>query len=216
MPLKPILTALLLALPGAARAHPHAFIDSSLEILFNAAGQAEGVRITWVYDPLTTLMILEAQQADPDFDAVLTPQEVTNLQGFDMKWAPGFDGDTYALLGTAPLVLGPPTEVTAGYDNEQVRSSHARYFPQAVAVGALPLIIQSYDPEYYTAYVVADARLVGSDRCTVQIFTPDLSEGDIALQSTLELLGPEVDVGANFPRVGAAYAEEARVTCPAP
>lgn len=216
MPIRPILTAFLLALPGAAWAHPHVFIDASLEILFNGTGQAEGVRITWVYDPLTTLMILEAQQVDPDFDAVLTLQEIAKLQGFDMQWAPGFDGDTYALNGTTPLVLGPPTEVTASYDQEQIRSSHARYFATAVSVGAVPLIIQSYDPEYYTAYVVADATLVGSDRCTVQIFTPDLSEGDIALQSTLELLGPEVDVGANFPRVGAAYAEEARVTCPAP
>lgn len=213
MPLKPILTALILSLPSAGWAHPHAFIDASLQILFNDAGLATGVRITWVYDPLTTLMILEAQQMDLDFDAVLTPDELAKLQGFDMQWAPGFDGDTYALIGTSPLDLGPPTEGTAAYDDEQVRSSHARYFAKPVAVGALPLIIQSYDPEYYTAYVVADATLSGSDRCTVQIFTPDLSEGDIALQSTLELLGPEVDVAANFPRVGAAYAEEARVTC---
>ena len=213
--MKPLLTALLLVLPCTALAHPHAFIDANLQILFNDEGQAKGVRVTWVYDPLTTLMILQAQQVDLDFDAVLTPDEVTKLQGFDMQWAPGFEGDTYALIGATPLVLGPPTEETASYDAEQIRSSHARYFPEAVTIGAEPLIIQSYDPEYYTAYVVADATLVGSDRCTVQIFTPDLSEGDIALQSTLELLGPEVDVGANFPRVGAAYAEEARVTCPA-
>ncbi len=214
--MKPLLTALLLVLPCTALAHPHAFIDAGLQILFNDAGQAKGVRVTWVYDPLTTLMILQAQQVDLDFDAVLTPDEVKKLQGFDMQWAPGFEGDTYALIGATPLVFGPPTEETASYDAEQIRSSHARYFPEPVSIGAEPLIIQSYDPEYYTAYVVADATLVGSDRCTVQIFTPDLSEGDIALQSTLELLGPEVDVGANFPRVGAAYAEEARVTCPVP
>lgn len=215
----PLITriALVLALiaPQSAAAHPHVFIDTTIEVIVNDKGAARGVRITWLYDPLTTLMMLEGQGLDLDFDGKLTVEETAQLQGFDMNWAPGFAGDTYALMGGAPMPLGAPTEISADYIGERLSSTHARYFPEPVAVSSNPLIIQSYDPEYYTAYFVVDAKLDGSDFCAIQIYTPDLSEADIATQATLELLGPEVDISTNFPLVGAAYAEEARVTCPA-
>lgn len=209
--------ALLVAslVPQGALAHPHVFVDTTIEVIVTDKGAARGVRITWVYDPLTTLMMLEGQALDLDFDGQLTAEETAQLQGFDMNWPPGFAGNTYALMGGAPIKLGPPTEISADYIGETLSSTHARYFPEPVEVGKTPLVIQSYDPEYDTAYFVVDARLDGPDRCTITVYTPDLSEADIATQATLELLGPEVDISANFPLIGAAYAEEARVTCPA-
>ena len=209
-----ILSVLLLtALAQPAMAHPHAFIDATLTVLVDAENRATGLRIQWVYDPLTTLMILEAQQLDRDFDGQLTPQETQSLQGFDMHWQPGFPGDTYALQANLPLELGPPVEAGASYGDEQITSWHLRMFDAPVSL-TTPLVVQSYDPEYYTAYTVDDALAEGGSGCTAQVFTPDLSEADIAMQATLEQYGPEVDLAAEFPLVGAAYAEEARVTCP--
>lgn len=215
MTVKRVLTALAMALPTPAAAHPHEFIDASLQVLLNDQGQALGVRVTWVYDPLTSLMILEAQQLDRDFDGVLTDAETLRLQGFDMQWQSGFDGDTYALLAEDPLVLGPPGDVFASYGDEHLTSRHTRLFAAPVDLGGKALIVQSYDPEYYTAYTVIDASVQGGAGCAVQVFTPDLTAADIALQGALEFYGPDVDLEANFPMVGAAYAEEARVTCPA-
>lgn len=216
MALRYALLLVALVSPQVARAHPHEFIDATLQVLLNDQGQALGVQITWVYDPLTTLMILEALQMDRDFDAVLTADETAQLQGFDMDWETGFDGDTYALLGTTPVPMGPPTQVFASYGQEQLTSRHTRMFAGPLTLGAQALIVQSYDPEYYTAYTVVDATLQGGPGCKVQVYTPDLSAADIAMQAALEQYGPNDDPEANFPRVGAAYAEEARVTCPAP
>ncbi len=216
MTLRYIFFLAALITPQVARAHPHEFIDASLQVLLNDQGQALGVQITWVYDPLTTLMILEALQMDRDFDAVLTDAETAGLQGFDMKWEPGFDGDTYALLGTGPVEMGPPVQVFASYAQEQLTSRHTRMFAGPLTLGGQTLIVQSYDPEYYTAYTVVDATLQGGAGCAVQVYTPDLSAADIAMQAALEQYGPNEDPEANFPRIGAAYAEEARVTCPAP
>ena len=54
-----------------ANAHPHIFVDTQLEISFNTAGEAEGVRITWTYDDLTSLQFIADRGMDVDFDGRL-------------------------------------------------------------------------------------------------------------------------------------------------
>ena len=85
-----------LATGGAA--HPHIFIDAGMEVIFDDQARATGLRITWSYDDLFSLMLVEDRGLDPDFDGVLTPEEATAISGFDMEWQPGYAGDTYALM----------------------------------------------------------------------------------------------------------------------
>ncbi|WP_241427599.1 DUF1007 family protein [Fertoeibacter niger] len=199
-----------------AVAHPHIFIDTGLEVIFDATGQATALRITWTYDDFYSLLVMEDRGLDADFDGVLTADEQAALDGFDMQWVAGFPGDTYALLGTAPLDLGPPQEWTASYADGKITSTHLRRFAAPVAPVADPLVVQVYDPGFYSAYAIAGTPvLTAAPDCSVQVFEPDREAADQILQAAIAELAGSVDIEGDFPAVGAAYSEEARITCSA-
>ncbi|MFP5479969.1 MAG: DUF1007 family protein [Alphaproteobacteria bacterium] len=201
---------------GPALAHPHVWIDTKVEVILNERNEATGVRIDWTYDELYSLYVIADRGLDPDGDEVLTEAEVAQLSGFDMAWDEGFAGDTYALLGEAPLELSGPQEFSASYAEGKVTSSHLRVFAAPVPVGEVPLVIQAYDPGYYVAYSIPhDPVLTGGAGCSARVFVPDLDEAQETLLAALSEYAPDVDLEAEFPAVGANFAEEVRVTCAA-
>ncbi|MFN4202076.1 MAG: DUF1007 family protein [Tabrizicola sp.] len=213
-------SALLLAAglaAGPSRAHPHVWIDTGIEVILNDQNEAVALRIRWTYDELYSLYIVGDMGLDADWDGRLTPEEEARLSGFDMKWDEGFAGDTFALMGDSPLELSGPEEVGASYDGKRITSTHLRRLAAPVPVGAVPLIVQAYDPGYYVAYSIPDPAVVTGGRgCTAQTFVPDLSEAEAALMEALKEYTPDVDVEDEFPAVGAQFAEEVRVTCAVP
>jgi ABC-type uncharacterized transport system substrate-binding protein len=211
--LRAVLPVLILA-AGPAGAHPHVFIDTGIEVILNDRNEATALRITWTYDDLYSLYVVGDMGLDPDWDGKLTDEEAARLSGFDMKWEEGFAGDTYALIGGAALELSRPTDWTASYDGAKITSTHLRTFAAPVPVGADPLIVQAYDPGYYVAYSIPNnAVLTGGKGCTAQVFVPDLNEAEQKLMDALKEYTPDVDVEADYPAVGANFAEEVRVTC---
>lgn len=202
---------------GPALAHPHVFIDTGIEVILNDRNEATGLRISWTYDDLYSLYIVGDMGLDPDWDGSLTPEEVVKLSGFDMKWVEGFEGDTYALMAGAPLELSRPRDWTADYAAGKITSTHVRDFSAPVPVAAEPLVVQAYDPGYYTAYSIpGDPVVTGGKGCTAQVFVPDLDAAAEALQAALAEYTPDVDLEDEFPAVGANFAEEVRLTCAAP
>jgi ABC-type uncharacterized transport system substrate-binding protein len=211
------LACALILLPASALAHPHVFVDATIEVVFDTQNRATGVRIGWTYDDLFSLMIVEDRGLDPDYDSVLTAEAKAQLAGFDMEWDASFPGDTYALLGDVPLVLSRPSDFTASFEGSKITSTHLRTFAEPVVVGATPLLVQVYDPGFYTSYaIVGQPVLTGSTDCSVQVFEPDREAADAIFLAAVEEMAGSTDVEGDFPAIGAAYAEEARVTCAAP
>lgn len=211
-----LLGGLILAGAVPALAHPHVWIDTRIEVILNDRNEAVGLRIGWTYDDLYSLFVIGDLGLDPDWDGVLTPQEQARLAGFDMNWDPGFPGDTYALLGEAPLPLSRPKDWTASYAGGKISSTHLRSFDAPVPLGDLPLIVQVYDPGYYVAYSIPyDPVLTGGQGCRAQVFVPDLDAAEQELLAALAEYTPDIDLEMEFPAVGATFAEEVRVTCAA-
>jgi ABC-type uncharacterized transport system substrate-binding protein len=208
---------LLVAGAGPALAHPHVWIDTKIEVILNDRNEATGVRIGWTYDDLYSLYVVGDMGLDADWDGKLTPEEEVRLSGFDMNWDPGFPGDTYALLGESPLALSRPQDWTATYADGKITSTHLRSFDAPIPLGSEPLVVQVYDPGYYVAYAIPfDPVVSGGTGCTAQIFVPDIDEAEEQLLAALSEYTPDVDLEAEFPAVGAQFAEEVRVTCAAP
>jgi ABC-type uncharacterized transport system substrate-binding protein len=202
------------ALPTVAVGHPHVFIDATVEVIFDNQGRAEALRIGWTYDEFFSMLIVEDRALDPDYDAVLTPEAEAQLAGFDMQWDAGFPGDTYALMNGAALGLSRPEGYTASYAEGKITSTHLRRFDAPVEVGDVPLIVQVYDPGFYTAYaIMGETRLTGRGDCTAQVFEPDRTAADEELLAALAEVAADVDIDMAYPEIGAAYAEEARITC---
>jgi ABC-type uncharacterized transport system substrate-binding protein len=204
--------------PVAAAAHPHIWIDTSVEVVLDDQDRAVAVRIGWTYDEFYSLFITSDMGLDPDGDALLTPEEVAKLAGFDMHWLPGFEGDSYAFLDEAPLALGPPEDWGAAYAAGKITTTHLRRLETPVPVGAATFFVEIYDPGFYTAYTVLPyARLTGgTGACKAEVWGPDLDAADEALKAALAEYSADQDVEADFPAIGKQYAEEVRVTCAAP
>lgn len=205
--------ALGLAVP--AFAHPHIFIDTTIEVVLDDQDRAVAVRIGWTYDEFYSLSVIADRGLDADWDGALTADEEAALAGFDMSWIEGFAGDTYAILGDQDLVLGPPTQTGASYGAGKITSTHLRAFAQPVAVGAGPLLVQVYDPGFYTSYAIAGDGVLtgGSGVCRAEVWGPDLDAADEALKAALAEYSADADLEADFPAIGRTYAEEVRVIC---
>ncbi|MEM9394139.1 MAG: DUF1007 family protein [Pseudomonadota bacterium] len=206
------------ALPlGRANAHPHIFIDSGVTLMFDDAGQLGAVRIVWAYDELYSLLTVEERGLDKDFDGVLTSSERVTLAGFDMNWIEGFAGDAYLIVGGEEIPLSPPLEWDAAYDDGRIVSTHLRALEERITVGQDPVILQIYDPTYYTAYQISlPTRMENApEGCKAQLFVPDFAAAGDQLRAALrEFAGSEdAFLEDNFPPVGEFFAEEVRVTC---
>ena len=213
----PVVVAAMAVVPTAAHAHPHLFIDTGIEVVVDAQNRATGVRITWSYDDLFSLSVIADKQMDTDWDGRLTAEELTRLSGFDMNWDAGYPGDTYALVGDVDLPLSRAKDFSARYEDGKITTVHLRTFDAPVPIGDVPLIIQVYDPGFYTAYTVMPNPLVtGGSGCVAVAYGPDIDAADEALKAALAEYSADADLEADFPAIGKNYAEEVRVTCAAP
>tara|TARA_R110002110_G_scaffold6579_5_gene32813 strand:+ start:318 stop:968 length:651 start_codon:yes stop_codon:yes gene_type:complete len=204
--------ALLSASPVAA--HPHVFVDTGLEIIFDHNGEMTHVRVTWQYDELYSLLITEDMGLDPDYDGVLTAAEQEVLTGFDMKWIEGFDGDVEVLDGTGVLPLSGPSMATATFEEGRITTTHLRKILSTVILTDT-VAIKPYDPTYYTAYdVTLPVVITGADTCRARVKMPDIDADLTALRDQLSTLDPNAepqDVG--LPNIGAELANDVIVTC---
>jgi len=210
--------AVLAGLCGPAVAHPHVFIDTSVEVILDDNDRVTAVRIGWVYDELFSLMVIADRELDRDADGQLSPEEAEGLKGFDMQWIEGYPGDSYALIDGRDLTLGPPEVPTAEWDGRVIRTTHLRSLPEPVEIGAGTFIVQVYDPGYYTAYFIPFDPVItgGSGACSAEVWAPDPEAADQALKDALLEYAPDQDLEADFPAIGRNFAEEVRVTCAAP
>lgn len=202
----------LLACAAPAQAHPHMFVETGLQVVFDDQGQAIGVRVRWSYDDLTSMQILADLGFDPEMDGVLTDPELAALNGFDMQWDQGITGDTYALSGDVALALSRPQDWTVAVEGMRITSTHFRSFDAAVTMDA-PLLVQAYDATLYTAYVLTGDVVAGRAGCTAEKVMPDLDAARAKLEAAIAALPAGAE--ADFPALGADFAEGVRVTCSA-
>ncbi|SDF07181.1 DUF1007 family protein [Sulfitobacter delicatus] len=210
----PLASLLCLVLATPLGAHPHIFVDTKLEVLVDAEGRLTHLRITWAYDEFYSLLVTEDRGLDPDYDGVLTDAEIASLNGFDMQWIEGFNGDTVLLDGEEEIRLSAPKDVETDFKEGRIITSHLR------AVGStLPsadgLVVKPYDPTYYTAYEVAGkVTVTGNDTCRARVKMPDMTADLRALQADLEKLDTQTDPSeVGLPEIGEALANEVVITC---
>ncbi|MEL7131263.1 MAG: DUF1007 family protein [Pseudomonadota bacterium] len=200
--------AVAVAIPAApAVAHPHVFVDTKLRVVVSADGRFEGVEVHWTYDDFYSLLLMADLRLDDDGDGRLTDQELNRLDGFDLQWVQGFEGDSYALHGGAPVTLGKPQGRGVSVESGRITTVHFR----PAAGDADGLVIKAYDPTFYTAYaLIGPVEVEGP--CNATIVPADL---DAAYTMVEELLyaTPAAEVELNFPAVGEAFADTVTLSC---
>jgi len=202
--------ALLTAsLAAPLTAHPHIFVSTGLKLVRAESGMVEGVEVTWRYDALYSLLVLEDMELDHDFDGKLTALERQELDGFDLNWVESFEGDLYASTEAGKLGLGPPERRGISLEKGEIVSRHYRVFTKPAQAFSL----KAYDPTYYTAYDLG----LGVDLpkgCEAKVIKADVGA---ASQMVLDLMGDAVDdPEADYPEVGEAFSDEIVIKCAPP
>ena len=198
-------------------AHPHVFIDTQLSLVADDQGQLTHVRVTWEYDALYSLLVTEDMGLDADGDGALTETELATLNGFDMQWVDGFNGDLVISTEANTIALSGPTEIATQFDNGQITTMHTRALETAIPAGTA-ITIKPYDATYYTAYDITTAiDTTRAPTCRARVAMPDVTATMEALQQQLAQLDAQTDPSdAGLPDIGAQMAPTVNVTCAAP
>lgn len=205
--------------PSGTAAHPHVFIDTGIEVVFDDDGRLAGVQVVWVYDEFYTMLALDDYGMDPDFTGTVTAEERDKLAAIYANWDDDFNGDLRPLVDGQEVPLGGPTALVADVQEARLVIAHRRLFDPPLPLDGREVVLRVYDPSYFTAYTIAsDPVIRGREDCTAEVWGPDWEAADARLQSALDELyasGADIwEVEADFPAVGADFAEELRLQCP--
>jgi ABC-type uncharacterized transport system substrate-binding protein len=205
-----LLAALLVLTPAAATAHPHVFIEGGVDFLFDGEGRLESLRVTWIYDPLNSLFMLEDLGLPVDAPE-LEPADRARLAAYQTEWVEGYDGDSYLWHHGERIGLSGPLAPEAEIRDGQV----AIMFRRDVATPFRPdptTAVQVYDPTYFTAYsVTATPHLEGApDGCRAEVvpYRPTRELAD--LQERLSEIPIDGDPDGD---PGALFADRVMVAC---
>lgn len=217
----------------AVQAHPHIFVDAGVTVILDA-GRVTAVEVTWLYDELYTLILLEEYGLDPDFDLRLTEDEVARTLGFDLNWSFGFEGGLVMRRGEEVLSLGAPEPVSLSLlAPGQLRTVHRRAVTDATgatdgpvqtaaatsgatsgeASSERPLEVQVFDPEFYIAFEMIGEMGARGMACTPELIRADLDAAYNVLEAALESIGGSVAAEDNFPAVGEVFADRVVFEC---
>lgn len=215
--MRSILTSLALLAPLPALAHPHVFIDTGVEVIFDDEGRLTHVRVTWAYDDFYSLLLAEDYGIDQDGDGALTPEEEAKITGFDANWVEGYYGDLVAKLEGQALTLSGPLEPTAKMVEGRLISTHLREVSGTPVIGGDTLSIKAFDESFYTAYELnLPVKLTGAPNCQMDRVDADI-DGELAqMQAFLLTLDANANLEENdIPLMGERFATDLRITCPA-
>ncbi|MEM7317857.1 MAG: DUF1007 family protein [Pseudomonadota bacterium] len=207
--------SVLCCLPLTVSAHPHVFIETGFELIFDDQSRLTHVRVTWAYDEFYSLLVLEELQLDADGDGELTGPEQVALSGFDANWIEGYNGDFEARLGENLLDLSGPKDPTATIEDGKIVSTHLRSFARPVSLAGESLSAKAYDETYYTAYdLTRPVSITGPVSCMIDRLDPDIDAQLAEMQALLLRLDADADLEENdIPLIGAEFATEIRVSC---
>ncbi|KRS12252.1 hypothetical protein XM53_11385 [Roseovarius atlanticus] len=194
----------------AAQAHPHVFVDVTLTLETDAEGRVDGVEVTWVYDPLFTMLVLSDRGLDSDADLSLTDDEKAALLGFDLQdWPEGFDGALFAYDEDGAVTLGPAEALSVGMRDGALVTRHRRPVA-ALEIGAGEVLrLEPYDPYYYAALSLVQMDGL-PEGCAARIVPPDKEAADARVA---EMGNSDDEMFFEEAKVGVHYAFSAEVTC---
>lgn len=206
-----------LALPQMARSHPHEFVDTGLTFRFDDQGLLAAVSVEWVYDDLTSLLILSDLGMDMDGDGTLTAEEAERLNEMATNWPEGFDGNLWLSQGGRPVALSRPQEGVADLWEGRIRMTHIRALPEHRDPAGGEIRLQAYDPSYYIFYdLTGTPGVEGQPGCRARVEPADSRRAQQLYDETLAQLSDAELEGGSYPEIGGAFADTVLLDCETP
>ena len=187
-----------------ASGHPHAWIDISVDILFDASGKVTGLRQSWLFDEFYTADTVRAEERNKL--GALIDRVLKNLE----EW--GYF--TRVRLGERAIGLAIPTERSARLEKNRLRLNFVTPLTEAAAPVGAALTYAIYDPTFFIEMLHDERknaiRLIGAPpRCAARRIAPTPSSATIASAAALDRSQTGDD------SLGAEFAEKVEIRCDA-
>lgn len=200
--------ALCLAAAGPAAAHPHVFVDARVAFLLDATGLLEAVRVSWVLDPLFSMLLLGEMGLDPL--SVPDAGGRAALSALQPGWAAEYGGAGTLSIQGIGVALAPARDAEAGIVDGSIEIAFTRPLETPLDPRGGTVGLSVYDPRYFVAYRVTEVSVAGGG-CTARALPFEPDRAAAALMADLATLGRE-ETPAD-PTVGARLADRAVLTC---
>lgn len=215
--LLPVFLALSCLSPGQAGAHPHEFIDTGITFRTDDEGGLGAIGVVWVWDDLTSMLIIEDLGMDGDGNGELTREEKQRLAAQFSQWPEDYMGDLYLTRDGRPVELTGPLDMKADYLQGRLVLNYLRALPERIRLDRTPVILQAYDPSYYVFYdLVGIPQVRGREGCHVSIRKADIGAAQKLDDRLLgQLTEEEMMEQGKYPEVGGTFADEVVLECDA-
>ncbi len=207
-----ILVLLAVHLAAPATAHPHVWVTSETEIIYDAAKRITGLRHVWTFDDAYSAYV--TQGLDVNGDGALSPEELQELAELNASSLVDFDYFTEVKVDGVLRDFAEPFDSGMVYENGQATLTFTLPLREP-ATADQALVLEVYDPTYFVSFRMDDkddaVRLSGGpEGCAMTITRP--AKVEIAeTQNLSEAFFEALTASANF---GEQFANRAMIACP--
>ncbi len=199
-----------LAMAAPAWAHPHGWIDLSVEVLFDGDGRVSGLRQTWLFDEFYTAFATEG--FDGDGDGAPDQDKLVELLHENLGSLGEADYFTRIESGGAVLALGAAAEASTRMRAGRLEATFLVPLKEPVAVGPGGFVYAVYDPTYYVEILHAETpdpvRLSGAPAdCRPRLIAPAPEPQAVMLAQALDRTQSAGD------GLGVHFAEKVEIRC---
>ncbi len=211
MRLKGIILSIIVTLwPAVALAHPHAWIYTKSEVVFDAKKRIKAIRQYWTFDPYYSETILyEFRQSKPNAD---TDTLLLELAGMNLKHLKPYHYFTEIKLNGKRLTTKDATDVKSRLEGKEIVMRFTLPLSEPVTIDEeQKFTYRIFDPSYFVEMLhikKTDITITGgNDNCTTKLQHPDPTMEQTTLAQSL-------DRNAKAPAsLGSAFAQTVHVLC---
>jgi len=205
----------LSAIPEAD-AHPHVWVDTRAEVVFDAQDRVSAVRHAWTFDDAFSVYVI--QGLDENEDGIYTREELSSLAQINVESLADFEFFTFMGVEEAEVDFDAPVDYWLDYDASKSRLTLNFTLPlkqPALVIG--DLILEIYDPEAFVAFSVNEDDSIklasgAPNNCSVEVKAAE--EMDDAFAAALaELPADQRQVPDEFFSVTSRLSNSAVIRC---
>lgn len=206
---------LLLAGLGSAAAHPHVFVDSRAQIVFDASGQIVAIRHVWRFDD--AFSAFASQGLDKNGDGVLSIEELQPLAKVNVDSLKDYDYFTFLRVAGKRVGFKIPTEYWLQSADGFLTLFYTLNLMQPVKPDAKGITLDVYDPGYFVDFQMVEKEPIVLEKAPAGC-KANLQRKGAPDAATAAILGQipasERELPAELKALTSDLANRITVTCP--
>lgn len=138
------------AVAGPARAHPHVYVDSHSELLFDAAGKLVAIRHDWIFDE--GFSSFAVQGLDTDDDGKFSREELQSLAKINVESLLEYGYFTFPRVDGRRVGFKLPTDYHLSFAKGELTLHFTLPLREAVDPRDRKVEVDIYDPGYFVDF----------------------------------------------------------------